>query len=524
MSILTKNIYLKLFFLIFTIFFFIFHNSSQVHAIGLTPPVISGPPVAREMSQQRELKILRSPTDIGKLLIEVEAGNDIAREYFTFKDGFVMPENKIEAVFSFEINPGDLSNGEYEGLILLSKSNNLNSNNLNSNTNQISIKSGVVAVVRFIVTGQQIEAYEIISLDIGDSELNKSISLKYTIKNTGNVNWSPDRMDIVFINQQDSTDLINYQITSKDIDVIKPGYATDQVFQLDLPFRQGIYIANSQIYKDGSKIGELTSRNFTIHAPGTLKQSGELLNLILSEYVVQKNEKFKLSAEFGNTGEVAVTGSLITEINKDGKLLDIKRGEDLTIESGSVGDFVELLSFSDLGKYTLSSYVKYGNNKKTNTLSKTITVEEKELPVVMGSVVSKLNTYIGIGVLITIIIIITTIFILRRRRTVQFSESEPVQNAQNNMIISEIDDGNVVSEENINLVNKSIGMQIPDNTVQTAEENVGMSDQIEYTQTEQSVNQGSVGNLDSVNNDESDSEDINLLDQINIEDSNLDDE
>ena len=155
-------------------------------------------------------------------------------------------------------------------------------------------------------------------------------------------------------------------------------------------------------------IGELTSFDFSVLAPGTLAQLGELQSVTAKKPSFALGEKIPVEGIFKNTGTVPVKGTLVAELYKDGAYVDLVRGDELTVGIGETSAFSLVVQPKDAGTYTLTSYVKYAN-KRTESI-------DLSFAVTGGGVFSALNSAIGIGVLSVAVLLGALIVAIRRRR------------------------------------------------------------------------------------------------------------
>ncbi len=516
---INKNLFsLSLYIFLFSLFLFL--PIKHVNAIGVSPPTLTGISIPRNGIQTKQIRVLRGGDNKGNLKIKVEAMGENA-EYIETSGDIIMISGKDFVDYEFTINPKNAPNGEHKARLSFISQGIVGEEKTKGAS--VQVFGGAVADIYFEVGGVEVIKYEIIKLFVKNTEVNKNTELSFEVNNTGNVNWKPERIDLQFTNINDSTEKIIHTIFSDAINIAKAGRFTEYVFNLDLPFIQSEYVLNAVFYAKDKEKTELTSNHFNVFAPDTLKQKGELKDVSLNKDVFSPDENIKVSGVFKNTGEIAVSGVLVVEVYLNNELTDLLKSSELDVSVLEEVIFSKVFTLKEIGNYKISAHIKYGN-KQTVVLNKEFNVQNNNNDkVAITEIASKLNTYIGIGVLISIIIIITTIFILRRRKTVQFSEPEPVQGVQNNMIISELDDNSATENmtTDINVTNKET--EISDNTIEPIKESVEKSDKVEFIQTEQSTIHESLGNSDEINNYESDSDDVNLLDQINTGNTSLDD-
>jgi len=338
-------------------------NLSNIKAAGISPPVVEIKNILKGTKQTENVTIFRNPNSTENLVITAEAQGEY-KKYIEFTSNKIkIPSSKKSVNFSFIVNAEDASIGKYKVPISFFYGVETGNSDSSSGGNAVAIVQGVQMTVNFNVSGDQILKYKISNFGVSDSEININLPISYVVDNTGNVDWKPSKVKIEVTDQKDNSNVYDFEIDGSRVPINTPGKKNKSTFSLEheLPF--GIYRAKAYFYYDGEVVEELTSNKFDIFLPGTLKQIGELLSVKLNKEVYQAGDKIKLSAIFKNTGEVKVDGQLIIEISQGDDVIDLIKGESLSVNKKQQVEFSEIFGPLDVGTYDINVYIKYGNKK-----------------------------------------------------------------------------------------------------------------------------------------------------------------
>jgi hypothetical protein len=369
----------KKLFLFSVCLFFLVLSAHRAEAIGISPPIVNMPHVLKGGSQAQTILIFRDSDAKGDVTIAAKPRGVFAR-YLVAPAELIIPNNKDSAAYTFQVAPKDAAVGNYEVLMdffQTEKKAGEDQGNKGAASAQVSVIRGVTAIIRFSVSGDQVLSYRLVDFQAMDSEIDLPLPFKYNIENTGNVDWKPSKIEIAIKDVIDPTKSDNLVADGKDLDLIIPGGITESSLQLKHNLLEGTYIATAVFYDNDKVAGELSSQQFRIYPPGTLKQSGELTSLKTNKDQYKMGEKIKLTANFKNTGEVSTQGLLVTEIYQGQELLDELRSEKVDANKGEEVELSQIVDLLKPGAYTFTSYVEYGN-KKTPAKSTNITIQDQQ--------------------------------------------------------------------------------------------------------------------------------------------------
>ncbi|MFH1537070.1 MAG: hypothetical protein ABID45_03720 [Patescibacteria group bacterium] len=349
-----------------------------VGAVGISPSFIEKPNILKDSTQTTSILVFRDPEDSQEAVYDVKVRGEYAH-YIIGPEQLIISAGKDSAQYTFEINPQDAAIGDYEVLIdFLRHPEDLDTETGNGEKNKVGAKiyitTGSTATVKFTVTGEQVLKYELVSFQARDTETDKPLYIDYSINNTGNVEWKPDKIELFFTDVLDDTKKSSIEILSEDIPLVKPGEFKEIISEASHDLSEGAYVGQAKFYYKDELVGKLSSQQFRVYAPGTLDQAGELISVSTNKTDYKAGEKIKLEAVFKNTGEIPVKALLITEIYKDDELKDLLRGQESIIDKGDEITLPQIIELFKSGKYTLSVYVEYGN-RMTETKSVEIVVK-----------------------------------------------------------------------------------------------------------------------------------------------------
>jgi len=379
-------------------------------ALGISPSGTMIPNVMRGIPRDVTVFVSREADDGKDEFVSVSAKGEIA-EYLKFEPSFIIPGNKPGIDFTFQIDPGAAQSGEHSGL--LSFVYDAEGGKALSDGDKpvgMSIKSGVSLTVWFKVSGEEVVSFSLLSSAVHDTESNLKPVVTYQFENTGNVNWKPDHADLSISSEDDPSFIEASSLGPDKFRNVSPGRSDSLDIELDKPLPEGTYKLHTSFFDASQKqIGEMTTANFSVLAPGTLAQTGELKSATANKDAFATGEKILLTGEFSNTGQVPVTAQMMTSVERDGTYVDVVRGEELRVEAGGSTSFSNLIEPTEAGTYRLSSYVKFGN-KKTSTIDVSVVVSPPK------GIVKAADSNLGIGILSAAIILGTLVLVLVRRK------------------------------------------------------------------------------------------------------------
>lgn len=412
--------------------------------LGISPPEVEALSVLRNVEQEFSFRLSRRTDEADQpVKITVNKRGDYAH-YIDCPTEVIM-EAGVDAVdYYFKIVPTDAANGDYE-VILSFLVIPMPVEGFGAEPQvgaSVQIITGVNGVVKFTVDDEELVAYEIGEVRSGNTEVGQPLYVTLNVKNKGNVEWKPDKIELTFADIEDKTNVITEIISGEDIAVVKPGGEMITLeFSLDSELIEGAYLITAKVYYRNEIIEEVAANDFTVFSAGTLAQKGELVSAVVNKAVYGLGEKIKLDAIFKNTGKILVKSVLVTEIYKGDEYIDLIRGDEVYADMGEEINLSLVIDLDQIGEYKLSSSVKYGN-KQTNPIENIITITEA-VAVGTGKVLSFANSAIGIGLLVLVLLVVAVIIkIFRRKKAPIVSRSSTVEDLMKDDSLSNSDDQN----------------------------------------------------------------------------------
>ena len=351
-------------------------NVTPAYALGLSPPVIIIPSILRGSQQHKSVTISRAPNDVGDLTIEVVPegtyGNFIKAPTATF----LMPAAQTSMKYDFLVDPGSAQDGDYRVEVSFLKG--LSTESMKNRTGSV-VKTGVTAVLKVTVGGAQNVSYSFDNIQGQDTETALDTTVSYIIKNTGNVDWRPEKIHFSFLAKSDKQEVGSFDLVGDKIPVVFAGEDNKQITSTLSPtLPVGEYYVKATFFDKGKSVGELTSRNpFHVYPEGTLKQSGEITSITTNQTSYVTGDKILLTTVFKNTGAIPVKATFFANEYKDGKFVDLIRGKEYRLGLGENVTMSQVLSVHDAGTYRLDGYVEFGS-RKTDIKSVTFTMKWKD--------------------------------------------------------------------------------------------------------------------------------------------------
>ena len=358
-------------------------NVTPAYALGLSPPVITIPSILRGNPQHKSVTISRAPSDVGDLTIEVVPegtfGNFIKTSDGKPVDGvtFPMMAGVNTAKYDFLVDPGKAQDGKYNVEVSFLKG--LSAEALAHKTGSI-VKTGVTAVLKVTVGGDQKVSYAFDRVSGQDTETGNDTTVTYIIKNTGNVDWRPEKIHFSFLNKSDMTEAATADLSGDQIPMVYAGEDDKQLSSIVSPsLPVGEYFVKATFFDKGQQVGELTSRNpFNVYPEGTLKQAGEIVSMETNQTSYVTGDKILLDTVFHNTGAIPVQATFYANEYKDGKFVDLIKGKEYRLGLDESVTMEEVLDVHDAGKYKLDGYVEFGS-RKTDIKSVEFTMSWKDM-------------------------------------------------------------------------------------------------------------------------------------------------
>ena len=345
-------------------------------AIGISPPIIHAVDVLRNSAQTFTVTLLVENPAPRDLYFDAVPRGEYAH-YLKGPSEMIIPQGKTSAVYTFDLEPTNAAVGSYNlQLAFTERQQPPEGADGNGGANpgaKVSVLQGAILTISMTVSGDEKVSFGISRPAFEDTELRIPLVGTYTVNNNGNVEWKPDRIEVIVTDVNDASNTETYTVTGDDIPLTKPGTTVDSPIVIAHKLVEGKYKAHLKFYYKDQVVTELDSTAFNVFSPGTLNQSGELVQVSTNKETYNIGEQIVLKGLFKNTGDVTVQGQLETTIYKDGSLVNLEVSRSLNIDRRQETEFQQFLKLSEPGTYQLEVAATFGN-RKTPAHTLTITV------------------------------------------------------------------------------------------------------------------------------------------------------
>jgi len=387
-------------------------NSAYSLASSVSPSSIIINNALKGGEMFRELNV-GNPNPIN-VNVSLQVRGDIQNFVFLNETAFVLSPREVRTV-KLTIKPSkETPIGYYKGDVLVSVSE-ASAEGPSGTGSKIMV--GVVSLIEVNVTGEERKGIEVLSARIERTEWPIPTTLRYRVHNTGNVYVKPYHvLNIYKISQLTGVRGRLAKTISAEGESVMPAEfknIIDIVPVSDLEADR--YDVNLKIYIDkfsyerGEKAVYDKNMSLYILPKGSLSMSGEIREAYLEYSKV--GYPVKVTAEFINTGDYAISVQLIIDLYKDGILMSNLKSEEIDASPGKAINISLYYTPLQAGTYVLKIRAKYWVNtgrerigaKETDIIERKIEVEGEAFPIVYVS--------------IAIIVLLTLSYLLVRKKT-----------------------------------------------------------------------------------------------------------
>lgn len=388
----------KLFYLFF-VFLISFSLVQNVLAVGVSPGIIELEDLANNVVIDKSVFISRanpSQDEYYKVTVLGEGAPYIHLSSNKLK----LPKGETQVPFDFQIKPVAAPNGTYKAS--LSFDGTTPDANTTGEQNGISFLTGVTALVKFSVSDKEVKKMEVLEIYNQETEVDQPYVFFFQLRNTGNVNAKPDRIELTFFDRSDPTHIIQEVIPSEKIAFVEPQKTDKIVVKAESKVAEGKYDVEIKVFL-GNDV--LFSKKFFTHIlpKGTLQQKIEFQEFKISKEDLLIGETVRFSGLAKNEGEVAIEPIFVLEVSKDGQVLDLKRSEKQLILKGESVSYPLSYVGEEEGEYTAKAFFEYGVRK----------TDPKEVKFVVGS---DYTLYYIIGGSIFGVLLLIMILVLKKKK------------------------------------------------------------------------------------------------------------
>lgn len=376
--------------------------------IGLSPSSVEATDLLRDRVVEKTVNLQR---DLAELPLTLQATFNGPDARFIQGPEFVEFEvGQLSTTYTFQILPDAAATGAYSATIDFLP---VSAADAPTGTG-FGIRRGVTLKVGFTVTDKEVIGFSVLHTEMRPTEVGMPFYFTYTVDNTGNVEWRPD--EVAFSFKDIFTDQIVDEIIldGENLDFAKPGNMSAIQTEVDHNLAPNNYAVEVKFYDQGEVV-HLSTGTLVVFESGTLAQEAAIDGVTTNKLVYRPGENIKVTGRLQNTGHLAVTGVMITEIYSEvDELVDILTSDPREVAPGEVGEVDQIVKLIDAGEYRVESHFEYASSKATDTASTVIQVEGVSLA-------SGLNILpfilLGLAALILILVLIYLYIRSKRRRS-----------------------------------------------------------------------------------------------------------
>lgn len=375
----------------------------HAHAVGVSPGIVEMDGLANGLRVPKNMYVSR-PRNGPDVTFSVEISGEGARYIELSSPSFVMKSGQTQVGYTFYIVPKNAPNGLHEAQItFLSQSLGTGAGKTGS---MAAVQIGAAAKIRFTVTDREVKGFEILNVSIVDTEEGQPLYVAFQIRNTGNVDFRPDKIYVELKDRTDEGNVIRTEVSGEDVEVVPP-LETREItipFKADIPI--GKYKVKVLLFSDNEQKYAVQDLNLQVFPENTLQQSADITINTINGDLFEPNDIVKFSGEISNTGAVTIEPIYIVELQKDGKLVEILRSDTKAVYKGRHAAYALTYRPEKKGAYIAEAYFEYGIRQS----------EKKQFPFTVASkaIVSSYAA-VGIAIIITIALAIGAAVMMKKR-------------------------------------------------------------------------------------------------------------
>ena len=282
-------------------------------------------------------------------------------QYIELPKGEIMtlPQGEQSTAVPFIIKPGTLAAGTYEIKINIVTIPDPVSTG-QSGTAGSRVVTGVQGTIRFSVTTDVIEDFEINTVNIQETEEGQVIGFSYQLVNRGNVDARPTKIEFTATDKNDPANSYAETILNNVLKPVKALTTERMDVVTHMQPKIGRYKTNFNFYNQEKMIFHYDQLAMQIFPRGTLAQKAELIEFRPDKTEYKSGESVKLSAALKNTGQIGISAALTTEIFQKDTRVELLKTEAPFVPMGETVLLENFFTPQKGGKYSAKAYASFG--------------------------------------------------------------------------------------------------------------------------------------------------------------------
>ncbi|MBI5654554.1 hypothetical protein HZC53_02815 [Candidatus Uhrbacteria bacterium] len=385
----------------------------MVQAVGISPVLIEAKGLLQNSSVSRKVYLTRSnPAEEEGGIVKVSGP---AAQYIRLPNNgtLVLPKGMYNTAYEFFIEPGTLGAGEYTAKIQVAPT----AAKGGAGGSGSAILTGAQADIRFTVTTEAVELFEIGNPVVRETEEGQILDFTYQLNNKGNVDTRPSKIELTISDEHDPKFSYAETIAGDTLKIVKALSTDSDDVPTKAQLAPGSYILKLKFYgKDTSKpVFESRDLRFHVYPKGTLAQTGELQTFVSDKKEYDGGELVGFKGAFKNTGSVGLTVTFDISIYQGDKRLEVLSTNPTFLGVGKTTNFEKTYRPPTAGDYRAVAVASFGATRsegvealfKVKPELPTTTV----LPILAGGLV--------------LLVIIILLLLRRRRKHAQAKMNQP---------------------------------------------------------------------------------------------------
>ncbi len=331
-----------------------------VKAIGISPNLIEVNDVTNQSRITKQVILTRlNPAKTEYFAVSKEGTG--ARYIVLQSDTVALPQGEQKVPIFFTIQPISAPQGTYEvRLTFVPTQPKDNATKLGGSTAGMTVLVGASARVVFSVTNKEIREFEIVSVTPSPLEEGQQAVMSFLLRNKGNVDARPDRIELTLIDETDRTHVITDQVEGDALTLVSAGAEEQVVVAFTKTLEQGTYQGSIRFVVDGATVYEKQDMSIVVYPQGTLSQSAKVVALTVNKTTFAQGELVKFDGVLENTGESSLEGVLYVNLMRGSAIVDLLKSEKKVLPARKQGAFSLTFKPEQGGTYTAEAYFEYG--------------------------------------------------------------------------------------------------------------------------------------------------------------------